>query len=123
MRSFVEGLGHDANILDAGLAHRVYNDGECAERNRFVATEVDSVSLRIVHLGVDLVAQFVDVDGVIADIDALRAVDRNYDARFGNFPDGLGLRHVHFDARLQDRRGDHENYEKHEHDVHEGDDV
>ena len=54
MRSFVEGLGNDANILDAGLAHRVYNDGECAERNRFVATEVDSVSLRIVHLGVDL---------------------------------------------------------------------
>src|SRR5271169_4802778 len=75
------------------------------------------------HLGVDLVTQFMDVDGGIANIDALRAIDRNDDARFGNFLDRLGLWHVHFNSGLQDRRRDHEDHEEHEHDVHEGDDI
>ena len=123
MRSFVEGLGHDANILDAGLAHGVYNKSEGAKRNRLIAPEKDCLSLRIMHLGVDLVTQFMDVDGVVANINALRAIDRNDHARFGNFLDRLGLGHVHFDAGLQDRRRDHEDHEEDEHDVHEGDDV
>src|ERR1700676_818687 len=123
MRSVVERLRHDADILDAGLAHRVHDQGKGTEGDRRIATEIDRVSLRIMHLGMNLVTQFVNVDGGVANINALRAIDGNDNARFGNLFYSFGLRHVHFDSGLQDRRRDHENHEQHKHDVHKGDDV
>ncbi len=81
------------------------------------------VGLRIVHLRANLAAQVVDVDRVIAEVHQLRAVDGDHQARFGDFLDRLRFRQIHVDAGLQNRRGDHENDQQHQHHVHEGNDV
>ena len=123
MGSIVQWLSYNAYILDAGLAHGVYDQCKGPERDGLVAAQVDGVSLRIVQLRMHLVSKLVNIDRVVPDVDSLRVIDGNHDARFGNFLHCLGLRHVHLNAGLQDRRCNHENYQQHEHDVHKGNDV
>ncbi len=64
-----------------------------------------------------------DVDGLVAEEDALFAVDGDDEALLGDFADGFGLGDGDFDAGLQHRRGDHEDDQQHEHDVDQRGDV
>src|SRR6266853_316534 len=123
VRSIFERLRDDADILDAGLAHGVYHQRERAEWNGFVAAQVDRIALRITHLRVNLASQLVDVYRIVSDINSLGAVNRNDHSRFGNFLDCLRFGDVHLDSGLQNRRGDHEDHQEDEHDVHERDNV
>src|SRR5882672_12672480 len=123
VRSIFEWLRNHADILDAGLAHGVYHEGERAEGDGLVAAKVDRIGLRIAHLRVDLGSQLVDVYGIVADVDSLGAIDRDNDTRFGNFLYGLRFGDVDFDAGLENRGGDHEDHDEDQHDVHERDDV
>jgi hypothetical protein len=68
-------------------------------------------------------AKLVNVDGVIAEVDALRLVYSDDKAILADIFDGVGLGDIDFDAGLQDGRGNHEDDEKHENHVHEGDHV
>ena len=97
-------------------------DGENAEGNGFVAAEEDAF-IGLLELRVDLGAEVVDVDGIVAEIDQLLFVDADDHFLFVDFLDALGLRDVELDAGLQDRRGDHEDDQQHEDDVDERDHV
>src|ERR1700682_2155020 len=121
--SVFERLRNHADILDAGLAHGVYDQGERAEGNGFIAAQVNRIALRIVQLRVNFGAQLMDVYRIVANINTLGAVDGNDDPRLGNFLYVLLFGNVDFDSGLQNRRGDHENHQEDEHDVHKRDDV
>src|SRR6266446_9046927 len=75
-RSVGDGLGDDTNITDAGLAQSVHHAGEDAEGDFFIAAEEHSVLL-LFQLRVDFGAELVNVDGLVAEINPLRFVDRN----------------------------------------------
>jgi len=117
-RPIGDGLGDDTDITDAGLAQSVYNAGEDAERNFFVAAEKNGV-LRLLELRVDFSAELVNVDGIVAEINSLRFVDRDDEALLGDFLDRVRLGNVELDAGLEDGRGDHEDDQENEHDVDE----
>lgn len=105
-----DGLGDDTDIADAGLAQGVYHAGEDAEGDFFVAAEEDGV-LRFFQLRVDFGAKLMNVDGIVAEINALGFVDRDDEALLGDFLDAVRFGDVKFDAGLQDGRGDHEDDE------------
>src|SRR5712671_947642 len=78
-----DGLGDDADIADAGLAQSVDDTGEDTEGDFFVATEEDSF-LRFFQLRVNFGTELVDVDGIVANVNSLRFVDRDDQALFGD---------------------------------------
>src|ERR1700674_2184278 len=100
VRSIFEWFRDHTNILDAGLAHSVYHEREGAEGNGLVAAQVDGIALRIAHLRVNLGAQFMDIYGIVSDIDSLRAIDRDDDAGLGDFLYGFRFGDVDFDSGL-----------------------
>jgi hypothetical protein len=65
----------------------------------------------------------VNVDGIVAEIDALVFVDGDDEALLGDFLDGVRFRDVDFDAGLKDGSGDHEDDEKDQDDIDEWDHV
>src|SRR5579863_4760821 len=79
--------------------------------------------LGITHLLPQLRRNLIDVDRFIPQEDALLFVDTDDQTLFSNLFHGLRLRHAHLDARLQHRRGNHENNQKHQNHVHQGRDV
>src|SRR6267143_5881549 len=81
------GLGDDTNITDAGLPQSVHYAGEDAEGHFFIAAEEHGVLL-LFQLRADFGTELVNVDGLVAEIDSLRLVDRNDQALFGDFFDG-----------------------------------
>src|SRR5260370_22882924 len=105
-----DGLGDDADVVDAGLAKGVDNCGEAAEGDGFVATEEDAL-LRVFQLRFDSGAELVNVDGLIAEIDALGFVDCDDQALLVYFLDRARLRDIDFDAGLENWGGDHNNDE------------
>ena len=105
-----DGLGNDTDITDAGLAQSVYDAGEDAEGDFFVAAEEDGV-LRLFQLRVDFGAKLMNVDGIVAEIDSLGFVDRDDETLLGDFLDAMRFGDVELDAGLQDGRGDHEDDE------------
>src|ERR1700730_5137095 len=117
-RPIGDGLGDDTDITDAGLAQSVYNAGEDAERNFFVAAEKNGV-LRLLELRVHFSAELMNVDGIVAEIKSLRLVDRDDEALLGDFLDRVRLGDVELDAGLEDGRGNHEDDQENEHDVDE----
>src|SRR5712664_2195864 len=68
-------------------------------------------------------AKLMNVDGLIAKIDALSLVHGDDQALLIDFLYGARLWNVDFDAGLEDRSGDHENDQKHENHVDERDHV
>src|SRR5712664_547921 len=113
-----DGLGDDADVTDAGLAKSIDNAGENAEGDFLVATEEDGV-LRFFQLRFHFCAELMNVDGVVAEIDFLRFVDRDDQALLGDFLNGMRFGDVEFNAGLQDGSGDHEDDQENEHDVDE----
>ena len=104
------------------MAQSVDHLGESAEGNCFVGAKEDRV-LRLLKLGCYLSTKLVNVNGTVAEIDALVLVDGDDEALLVDFFNGGGFGDVDFDAGLEDRRGDHENDEQHENNVDERDHV
>ncbi len=102
-----DGFGDDAYVGEAGYAEGIDYGGEAAEGNGFVATEKDGV-LWMLELFADFVGELVDVDGIVAEVDALGFIDGDDQALLGDFLDGVGFGEIDFDAGLQDGSGDHE---------------
>jgi hypothetical protein len=114
----VYGLGDDADVGYAGHAQGIDDGGEGAEGNGFVGAEIDDV-LRLFELFANFVGEFVDVDGTIAEVDALGFVDGDDDVLLGEFLDGVGFGNVDLDAGLKDGCGDHEDNQEDEDHVDE----
>src|SRR5207248_11035596 len=74
-----ERLGHDADVVDAGDAQCVDDRGKNSERNRLIAAQ-ENTSLRILQLYMNFRAQLVNIDGVVAEVDALRLIDGDHEA-------------------------------------------
>src|ERR1017187_7259859 len=119
----VERLGNDAHVGDAGLLDGVHDGGEGAEGNILIGADEDALALGIANFGVQAGGDFVDVDRIVAQKDALVLVDGDDQALFGDLLDGFGLGHIDLDAGLKDRGGDHEHDQEHEHNVDKGSDV
>ena len=71
----------------------------------------------------ELLGQFVDVDGLVAEKHLLIAIDGDDQALLGDLPDGAGFGYGDVDAGLQDGRGDHEDDQQDEDHVDQGSDV
>src|SRR5271157_3429065 len=84
---FGDGFGDDADVGEAGDAERIDDGGEAAEGNGFVAAEEDGI-LRMLELFANFVGELVDVDGDVAEVDALGLVNGDDEALFGDFLDG-----------------------------------
>ena len=67
----------------------------------------------------NLLAERVDVDRLVIQIDSLGAVNGNHHANDRELLHRLGFRDIDVDAGLQDRGRDHENNQKDKHDVDE----
>ena len=119
---FGDGFGDYADVGEAGYAEGIDYGGEAAEGNGFVATEEDGV-LGMLELFADFVGELVNVDGIVAEVDALGLVNGDDEALLGDFLDGVRFGEIDFDAGLQDGSGDHENDEEDEDDVDEWDHV
>jgi hypothetical protein len=65
----------------------------------------------------------VDVNGLVLEEDVLVFVDGDDEVDFAELVDLAGVGDGYLDAALQDGRGDHEDEEKHQHDVDERRDV
>jgi hypothetical protein len=59
----------------------------------------------------------VDVNGIVAEVDALILVEGDNQTLLSDFLDGVSFGDVDFDAGLEDGSGDHENDEKNENDI------
>ncbi len=117
-----DGFGDDADVGEAGDAKGIDDGGEAAEGNGFVAAEEDGV-LGMFELFADFVGELMDVDGIVAEVDALGLVNGDDEALLGDFLDGVRFREIHFDAGLQDGRGNHEDDQEDEDDINERDHV
>src|SRR5574340_916175 len=84
----VQGLGDDAHIGDAGLFDRVHYGGKSAKGNVFIGAQEDGLALGIAHLLAQDVGDLVDVDGLVAQVNALRAVNGDHQALLGDLLDG-----------------------------------
>jgi hypothetical protein len=121
-RAIGDGLGNDAYIIDAGLPKRVHYSGKAAEWNRFIAPKEDTF-LPVFQLRLDPWAELMNVDGFIAEVNALGFIHGDDQALLIDFLYSARLWDVDFDAGLEDRRGNHENNEQYENYVHERDHV
>ncbi len=112
------GLRDNADVGNAGLTKRVDDAGESAEGNGLVAAEKDGV-VGMLELLFNFVGEIVDVDSVVAEIDALIFVEGDDEALLGDFFDGVRFGDVDFDTGLKNGSGDHEDDEEDEDDVDE----
>src|SRR6266849_9824852 len=78
-----ERLRDDAHVADAGLLDRVHHRGEGAERHVFVGAEKDRLMLRIANLLAELGSDLIDIDGIVAQKDALLLINADHQAFFG----------------------------------------
>src|SRR5581483_9344881 len=119
----VDRLRDDADVGDARGLHGVHDRGPDAKGDFFVAAHINVLVLRVANLLPQLVGDLVDVDGVVAEINALLFVDGDHKPLLGDFFHRPGMRNVNLDAGLQHRSGDHENNQQDEDDVDERGDV
>src|ERR1700674_2389066 len=105
-----DGFGDNADVVDAGLAKCVDDRGEAAEGNRLIAAE-EHAFLLILQLIADSGTELVNIDGFVAEVNALRLVNGDDKALLVDFLHRACFRDVDFDAGLQNGRGDHEDDE------------
>src|ERR1700679_797655 len=65
LRTLAKRLSHYTYILNSSLAQRIHHRGPTAERNRFIAPDINSLMLQIVRLRDHLLTQIVDVDCLV----------------------------------------------------------
>src|SRR6266705_45612 len=95
-----EWLSHNTYIVDPGHAQRVDDGGKDPKRDRFVATQENAL-LCVLQLRVNLCAELMNVDRIVAKVDVLAVVD----------------------AGLQDGRCDHEDDEQNQDHIHKRDHI
>src|SRR5271166_6310492 len=101
-------LSDDTHVGDSGLLDGVHDGGESAEGNVLVGTHEDGLAFGIANPLPQLRTNLIDVDGIVAQKYLLLAVDGDHQTLLGDLFHRLGVRHSHFNARLQHRRGHHE---------------
>src|SRR5580658_1038968 len=116
-------LSDDADVGDARLLYRIHDGGEGTEGHVRIGAEKDELVAGIADLLPELGGNLVDVDGIVAEENALVLIDRDNHPFLSNFLDGAGFWHIDFNARLQDWRSDHEDDEQNEDDIDKGSDV
>jgi len=116
--AIVNWLGDDGDVGYAGLAKGIDDGGKSAKGNCFIAAEEDGV-LRALELLFNFVGELMDVDRIVAEIDALIFVDSDDEALLCDFLDSVGFGDVDFDAGLEDGGGDHEDNQENENNVDE----
>src|SRR5438876_11297 len=100
-----EWLSHNTYIVEPGNAQRVDDGGKDPKRDRFVATQENAL-LCVLQLRVNLCAELMNVDRIVAKVDVLAFVDANPDAVLANVFDGFGLGVVDLAAGVQVGRCD-----------------
>src|SRR5271169_1016914 len=116
-------LSDDAHVGDPGLLYGVHDGGKSAEGDVLVGTHEDGLAFGIANLLPQLRTNLIDVDGIVAQKYLLLAVDGDHQTLLGDLFHRLGVRHSHFNARLQHRRRHHEDDEQYQYDVHQRCDV
>src|SRR5580704_6750455 len=91
-------LSHDAHVGDARLLYRIHDGGESAEGYVLIGADEDELIARIADLLAEFGCDFVDVDGIVTEENALIFVDGNDGAFLADFLDRTRLGHVDFDA-------------------------
>src|SRR6266496_3135662 len=119
----IQRLGDDAYIGDTGLLDRVHHRGERAKRHIFISPYEDELALRVPYFLMQLGGDIVDIDRVASQKYPLLLVNADHHALLGDLFYGSRSRDVDFNARLQDRRGHHENDQQYQHYVDQGGDV
>jgi hypothetical protein len=119
---FLDGLGDDADIGDAGLFDRVHHRSEGAEGYSLIGTYVDDL-LFILGVCSEDGRKVVDVDRFVLEKDILVLVNGDHKMFFGELVDLPGLRNSDLDATLEDGGGDHEDEEQDQHDIDKRRDV
>ena len=89
----------------------------------FIRAHEDELVLRIANLLLQLGADLVDVDGVVAQKHPLLLVNADHHALFGDLFHGARLGDIHFNPGLQHRRRHHKDDEQHQHHVDQRRDV
>src|ERR1700683_1722605 len=107
-------LSDDADVGDARLLYRIHDRGECSEGHILIGADEDGLIPRVANLLPQLRCDFVNVDGVIAEEDALILIDSDHDPLFGDFFDRTRFGHADFNPGLKHWRGDHENNQQNE---------
>src|SRR5712692_11550633 len=97
-------LGDHTDVLDAGLAQLVYHGGEAAEGDALIAADENGLRGCRARALVDQIANLVDVHRLVAQVDALRAVNGHDQAVVGNLFHRLRFGQIDFDPGLQDGR-------------------
>ena len=93
--------GYNADVGNAGLLDGVHDRCKCAEGDFLIRAQIDDL-LGVVAAGLfEAGRQVGEVDGLIAEEDALFAVDGDDQALFGDFADGFRLGNGDLDAGLQ----------------------
>src|ERR1035438_8080636 len=80
-------LGHDAHVGNAGLFHGIHHGCESAKRYIFVGAHEDRLALRIADLLMQLIADLVNVDGLVIEKDTLLAINGDHQAFLGDLLD------------------------------------
>src|SRR5437773_307996 len=68
-RPLREGFGDNADVVDAGHAQSIDDGSKNSERNRLIAAQEHTLA-GIFQLGVNLCAKLMDIDGVVAELNA-----------------------------------------------------
>src|SRR6202041_1310527 len=120
---FFQRLSDDAHVSDAGLFDRVHDGGESAKGNIFIGTNKNKLVARIANLLFQARGDLIDIDGVVAEEDALILINGNDGAFLGNLFYGAGFGDADLNARLQNGSGYHKNDQQHEDDIDQRSDV
>ena len=99
-RAAGDGLRDNADVVDAGEAKRVHDGGKAAEGNGFIAAE-EHAFLLVLQLIANSGAELMNIDGLVAEIDALSLIDGDDEAVLVDFLDGSRFWNVDLDARLE----------------------
>src|SRR5580698_400417 len=91
-------LSDDADVGDARLLDRVHNRGKGAEGDVLIGTDEDELVAGITNLLVEAGRDLVDVNGVVAEEDALILIDGDDDPLLGDLFDGAGFGDADFNA-------------------------
>src|SRR6266851_8666539 len=100
--AFCEGLRDNADVVDTGLAQGIDDGGKCAEGHGLITPQEDA-SLSTLQLRMNFRAKLVNIDRVIAQVDALRLVQCDDQAILSEIFHCTGFGDVDFNARLEDR--------------------
>src|SRR5581483_12201006 len=83
----IQRLRHDAHVRDARLLYRIHHCRECSEGHVFVGANKDGLMLRVPYLLTYLGRNFIDVDCIVPQKNALRLVNRDHQPLLGDFLD------------------------------------